>query len=330
MRTKESVTRETKSHNHVIKKESAFKIPKKTAARRTGQEESRDQDRNKPQSVCSLTRRLFKSDKILSRQEFVVLENSCRTRLYDLAYPIQQNTINNNEILEFIGDAYLQAMFAQWCSTTWPTNLLFQVDHGESILTSYKMEHLSTKPLAAACRRIGLADLVLTVSEEWSLIATVHEDVFEAWIAACVQTFGYDATYSVIKQVFFDHLDLKPNFVEAVSAKLRLNNIGPVSYRRDLFADEDGSLQQSRCWFAFLQQLTGFGTGQTVKESDDAAANDLWSKLMKLRPGDEMYSILDRAKPYWHAKLVSQPWKKFEEMSKISFSNQDVDERDSR
>ncbi len=321
-----------KSQNTVISKNrNGFKIPKKKEISKFAVDHFLNE--RKYDSVAKLSEYLFEKDMDASSK--ALIENTCRTRLYDRAHPIisnveqdafgiSQRLRNNYEIWEFIGDSMLQGMFARWMSSIWPTSILFQVDQGESILTTFRTEHLATKPLAAACRRMGLAYFVLTMSEEWHLIEKVHEDVFEAWVGVCCQVYGFDKTYIVVKKYLFDHLHLKTDFSEAVSAKLRLNNISKVLYRRDLFSSQDETVQQTICWLEVLPQLRGRGTGETLKDSDEAAANNLWTSLKSLKSDDELYRQLCIQRPYWEDKLTPEPWKRFAAMAQRS---RDIDER---
>ena len=117
----------------------------------------------------------------------------------------------NNEILEFFGDAILEFVVTEYLFAKYPTE-------SEGVLTSYRQQIVSRKPLAEAIVRLGLNEYILYGEGERKNPPEHHEaaceNLFEALVAGIYIDGGLDEAKNYIKRVLLSRFRPDKNGVK--------------------------------------------------------------------------------------------------------------------
>ena len=133
-----------------------------------------------------------------------------RTELYRVALThksvsrqtMQGNRINN-ERLEYLGDAILGSIVAEYLYRHYPYK-------GEGFLTVMRSKIVSRMNLNKLAKKIGLSELVLYNKEQHGIFKSKDGDAFEALVGAIYLERGYKFTQRVlIDRIFSIHMDLQ-------------------------------------------------------------------------------------------------------------------------
>ncbi|MCI6733825.1 MAG: ribonuclease III [Clostridiales bacterium] len=104
----------------------------------------------------------------------------------------------NNELLEFFGDAILEFVVTEYLFAKYPTE-------SEGVLTGYRQQIVSRKPLAEAIVRLGLNEYILFGEGERKNPPEHHEaaceNLFEALVAGIYIDGGLDEAKNFIRRV---------------------------------------------------------------------------------------------------------------------------------
>lgn len=97
----------------------------------------------------------------------------------------------NNERLEYLGDAILGAIVADFLFKKYPTQ-------GEGFLTEMRSKMVNRAQLNTLARKMGLTQLLTFEGEQPHLYKSINGDAFEALIGAVYLDQGYKCTYKLI------------------------------------------------------------------------------------------------------------------------------------
>lgn len=191
----------------------------------------------------------------------------------------KQGNILNNERLEFLGDAILDAIIAEMLYDQFP-------DKKEGFLTNVRSKIVNRVNLNKIALKIGL-DKVL-VSTTNNSTTNIYGNAFEALIGAVYLDVGFDKCKIFIEdRVFNGILDLETLTKKEINFKSRLLEWSQKN-RRSLEFELVEETMGERNIPAFISQvkidgvLYGSGSGKSKKEShQDAARQTL--KLLKER-----------------------------------------------
>lgn len=187
----------------------------------------------------------------------------------------------NNERLEFIGDAYVDAVVG--------AELFRIMDKAhEGILSRYRADVVCEDSLADAALQMQLGDfLYLGNGEESSggrSKASILADAFEALIGAIILDGGYEAGRSVILNLLGDRIELASEGKLNKDFKTRLQEIlqehdhnVKISYR---IIDQTGP-DHSKTFTVRVEangRILGAGSGRSKSRAEQAAAEDALSK----------------------------------------------------
>ena len=186
----------------------------------------------------------------------------------------------NNERLEFIGDAYLDAIIG---------NKLYEVmpNQPEGVLSKTRANVVCERSLATIARNIGLGDFLFWEREEMyggrekdSILA----DAVEAIIGAIIRESGYDCADRVVLKLFEENIllalqgKLYHDYKTALQEKLqeRYKNVriqyesvsesGP-DHRKVFYGA--GKSRRCRSGHRFRTQQESGGTGSSQKSADE-------------------------------------------------------------
>lgn len=108
----------------------------------------------------------------------------------------------NNERLEYLGDAVLSAVVAEYLYKKYPYQ-------GEGFLTEMRSKLVSRANLNKLAQRIGLSQLIQYNRESQGVFKSIDGDAFEALVGAIYLEKGYRFTRKVIiRKVMNNYLDV--------------------------------------------------------------------------------------------------------------------------
>lgn len=108
----------------------------------------------------------------------------------------------NNERLEYLGDAVLGSVIADYLFKKFPYK-------GEGFLTEMRSKIVRRSNLEKLSRKLGLDKLIESSPEIRSSAKSMRGDAFEAFIGALYLDKGYSFTYNIIiKRIVNIHMDI--------------------------------------------------------------------------------------------------------------------------
>jgi len=181
---------------------------------------------------------------------------------------------NNNETLEFLGDAVLDLVIGRILYRRYP-------DMREGELTRLRAALVNETHLAAMARQIELGRfLFLGKGEESSQgrnKSSILSSAFEALIGAVFEDAGYETAETLVTRLFVPTIESKKEEMLIADAKSRLQEVlqeqyneGPV-YRLD---QEEGPSHQKVFTISvlFREEVLGTGEARSKKEAEQRAA----------------------------------------------------------
>lgn len=169
--------------------------------------------------------------------------------LYKLAFRHKSATIRkinglkmNNERLEFLGDALLSAIVAEFLFKKFPYK-------NEGFLTEMRSKIVSRTSLNKLSIKLGLSDLILSGIDSNSQSKSAGGDAFEALLGALYLDKGFDFTRKIlVNRVISIHFDMDQLIDEHVSYKSRMIEWSQKEKRELQFelVEEIGEKQQKQ------------------------------------------------------------------------------------
>ena len=121
-----------------------------------------------------------------------------RTDIYQIAFIHKSKSVEvlkgrriNNERLEYLGDAVLSAIVADYLYKKYPYE-------GEGFLTIMRSKIVSRANLNKLAHKIGLTKLIQYNKEQQGIFKSIEGDAFEALIGAIYLDRGYEFTKKVV------------------------------------------------------------------------------------------------------------------------------------
>jgi len=201
-------------------------------------------------------------------------------RLYELAflhksasYTLPDGSIVNNERLEFLGDAIIDAVVADFLFRNFP-------NEREGFLTRMRSKIVNRTHLDSIANQMGLVNLVVS-------FATSHEtkkkrisgEALEALVGAMYLDRGYEKTHKYITgHLLKNYIDLKQLMLTETDFKSRLLEWGQKNKLQVEFETIDEHREKSKSSPQFVVQVTisgvpvAKGTGKSKKEAEQMAS----------------------------------------------------------
>ncbi len=189
------------------------------------------------------------------------------------------NLIQDNERLEFFGDAIIEFYVSEYLFKNY-------ADNPEGDLTKLRASLVCEKSLALCSRQIHLGEyLQMGKGEESSggrERASITSDAFEALTAAIYLDSGREAAENFIYKYLLKTLENKALFYDA---KTRLQEMvqknGPCTLRYEIISEDGPSHNKVFVTAAFLNDIEiGRGVGKSKKESQQDAAVHAIDKII--------------------------------------------------
>ncbi len=173
----------------------------------------------------------------------------------------------NNERLEYLGDAVLSAIVADFLFHKYPLE-------SEGVLTRMRSKLVNRNMLNSLARKLGLHDMIKM--DPHNAGNSVDGNAFEAVVGAIYLDKGYEKTYDVIiNHVFLTHLDMETVYEEDDDYKSRILIWAQKNRRKVQFENEIAKNERERLYRSIVildgSQISE-GLGFSVKISEQAAA----------------------------------------------------------
>ena len=204
--------------------------------------------------------------------------------LYKLAFlhrsagsEIVQGVRLNNERLEFLGDAILDAITADYLFKTFPLK-------DEGFLTEMRSKIVSRAQLNKLSMKLGMEKLIQLDQNSSNQYRSMQGDAFEALIGAIYLDKGYDFTKKVLVERIFKHYyNIDELISQEVNFKSRMIEWAQKEKKRIAFQvlQETGSGFKKQYIVELLIDDSPLSQGQdfSIKGAEQLASEKAWIKL---------------------------------------------------
>lgn len=186
----------------------------------------------------------------------------------------------DNERLEFLGDAVLDAIIGDLLFTTYP-------DKGEGFLTRMRSKLVSRTQLNTLAKHIGIERVIE------SNLARAHEssvpgNALEALIGALFLDKGFERTRKVVVKLIKAHFELAEIEKEDRDGKSRLLEWGQKRRKKvEFVVREEGGTGRGKHYVAEVHingQVRGTGQGTSKKVAEQDAAQSAFRSMRSRKP----------------------------------------------
>lgn len=185
----------------------------------------------------------------------------------------------NNERLEYLGDAILSAVIADFLFRLFPYK-------NEGFLTEMRSKIVSRVSLNKLSLKLGLNQLInLESSSSNSTKAkSAGGDAFEALIGALYLDKGYNYTYKIlINRIVNVHFDMEQLIISEISYKSKLNEWAQKQKRHTVFKVEEeiGEKHKKQYLVAVVvdDKIIAKSQDYSIKGAENLAAEKAWNIL---------------------------------------------------
>ncbi len=237
-------------------------------------------------SVLNIWRFYFSSDKELRQYiKNIFGFYPGNVFLYKLALRHKSATIKsvhgskiNNERLEYLGDAVLGLVVADYLFKRFPFK-------NEGFLTDMRSKMVSRSSLNKLSVKIGLKTLMTIGSNEKHFSRSAAGNAFEAFVGAIYLDIGYKRTRNVlIRSVFNVHFDLQQLQKEEISYKSKIIEWSQKNKREIEFVVKEET-ENGRTRYHVTTMIDGkpFACAQdyTIKGAENLSAEKSWALIVE-------------------------------------------------
>ena len=204
--------------------------------------------------------------------------------LYHLAFlhkSATQETLNgiriNNERLEFLGDAILDAVAADFLFKTFPTR-------DEGFLTEMRSKIVSRAMLNKLSQKMGINQLIQLDTSSSGTFRSCNGDAFEALIGAMFLDKGYDFTRKIIlDRVISRYFDMDDLVNQELNFKSKIIEWSQHEKKQVQFQvlEEVGSGYKKQYIIELIVDGEAIARGQdySIKGAEQNAAEKSWRKI---------------------------------------------------
>ncbi len=180
----------------------------------------------------------------------------------------------NNERLEFLGDAVLGTVIADFLCHKYPTE-------SEGVLTQMRSKLVNRKRLGELAIKIGLHDMIETAGHINS--KNIPGNTFEAVVGAIYRDQGYKRTARILlDHIFLVHLDIDSIYEEDTDFKSRLLIWAQHNKHKVVFSHQtepDGHHELFRAFIEMDGEPLSEALSNSVKAAEQRAAEIALSTL---------------------------------------------------
>jgi ribonuclease III len=189
-----------------------------------------------------------------------------------------KNITSNNERLEYLGDAILSAVIADYLFSVYP-------GCNEGLLTRMRSRMVSRQTLNYIAMKMGLDNMVMLQNKAIPTKKHIYGNALEAFIGAIYLDKGYMSTKKfIIEKIFGNYPGISQLELEDSDFKSRLiqwgqKNKQEVSFESHEIAGEDNPVPVFLATIRIMNMLAGEGLGSTKKEAQQHAASQALKNL---------------------------------------------------
>ncbi|MCQ2286832.1 MAG: putative dsRNA-binding protein [Bacteroidales bacterium] len=181
----------------------------------------------------------------------------------------------NNERLEYLGDAVLGSIIAEFLFKKYPLE-------PEGVLTEMRSKLVSRKRLNQLSMKIGLHNLLQI--DPHTFAKSADGDAFEAVVGAIFLDKGFEKTKKIVlNNIFLMHLDIDAIFLEEDNFKSKLLSWCQKLHKKFEFVHTEVEKGGKSCLYKteilIDDELMGEGFGRTIKLADQDASEHVWHKI---------------------------------------------------
>ena len=195
----------------------------------------------------------------------------------------------NNERLEFLGDAVIEAVTSDYLFIEFP-------DRDEGFMTQLRSRIVSRQSLNELAVHLGLDRQVISNSGAGIVQKHIYGDAFEAMMGAIYLDQGYDfVNRLLINGIYYRYLNLDELIESETDFKSRLIEWSQKNHHRILFrTDHDLGYSSAhpvlRCTVLVDDIEVGHGSGDSKKEAEQQAA----FSVAQYMSDEQCATLLDR------------------------------------
>lgn len=229
-------------------------------------------------SIIRSEKYLFTPDKNFTRQLKRILGFRPRNfELYQLAFVhksashfIFNNIKVNNERLEYLGDAILDSMVAEYLFRKFP-------DKEEGFLTQTRSKIVNRDNLNHMAIKLGIGDMIISKMSKDNH-KSVYGDALEALIGALYLDKGYERTKKIVlERIIQCHININRLLETEIDFKSRIIEWGQKNKKSINFTsfeemDEQTNIPVFITHLIVVDDIVGRGSGNSKKESEQNAA----------------------------------------------------------
>ena len=231
---------------------------------------ARDPEERRIRAWCRQTLHLTPGDLPLYRQ---ALRHSS-------AVPDDRPDLPDNERLEFLGDAILDAIIGDLLFSKYP-------DKGEGFLTRMRSKLVSRAQLNSLAKHIAI-ERVMESNVARNHESSVPGNALEALIGALFIDKGFERTRKVVVKLLLTHVDLEDVAKEDKDGKSRLLEWGQKRRRKvEFVVKEDNGQGRGKSYLAEVLidgALRGTGRGNSKKAAAQDAAQSAFRGMRSRKP----------------------------------------------
>lgn len=189
----------------------------------------------------------------------------------------------NNERLEYLGDAVLGSIVAEYLYRKYPMK-------GEGFLTEMRSKIVSRKSLGSLARKIGLPELVEHQRGQQGAFKSLGGDAFEALIGAVYLEKGFHFTrHLIIDKLLCTYLDIDTLANTDWNYKGKLIDWGQKNHRKISFEVVrsrivEGGRKEYECRVNIDGQPQQSAIDYTIKAAEQLAAEKTYKALVAATP----------------------------------------------
>ncbi|HRR04400.1 MAG TPA: ribonuclease III domain-containing protein [Bacteroidales bacterium] len=188
----------------------------------------------------------------------------------------EDNTPNDNERLEYLGDALLSAIVADFLFRKYPLE-------NEGTLTEVRSRIVNREQLNHLAVKIGLCEFLQQETQQQPS-KSVGGNALEAFIAAIYLDRGFEKTKKiVIEKLILTYLDIDSIFLEDNNFKSKIlcwiqKEHKNFEFKHTIIKDEKRK-QLYDVKLYINDELYGEGMGYTIKAGEQEASKNAWDKI---------------------------------------------------
>lgn len=213
----------------------------------------------------------------------LALTHSSSAKPSDIPGRSRLSAKNCNERLEFLGDAVLDMVIAEYLFKIYPTR-------DEGFLTEMRSKIVNRKSLNEICRKLGL-DALIQHRQLGQVNDSMYGDALEAFIGAVFMDLGFNRTrHFIYKRILEPYIELDAVEIQVISHKNKLIEYVQKAKMGMLIFEVIEELGEGRNKIFRIQakvgsQILGIGEGKNKKSAEQRASEDALLRIGEMAEG---------------------------------------------